>query len=486
MLKRIMMLCALLLASANAAAGLSPRIQSVIPDYDPEGADRLFIVGDHLPSSRRMQLWLGDLELSVLERGRHLIIAELPDSVPDGTYRLVAAQGFNRAFFTFTVLRDAQLIEGPQGQTGDAGPPGATGETGPAGPVGPPGPTGPAGAAGLRGDPGPAGPVGPIGLPGLTGPPGPQGPRGETGATGATGATGPVGPVGPAGPAGDVPEEPPLSLLGSLDLDDIGTYDVFGLSIDVSNDTDPNATGSNRFGGKSTLQGLQVIVRAGEQLQTLVDALASSRSVQSASLSLSPVNSDDSVIVGLSNTTVAALQYQFEVGEGLRSETAVIELLTDRIELATDSAGKNGSAVSNDAVWDIAANRIDTCSTGLLPTDFGNTPGSSNETAVFSDLSFGGNIGGFSQPAVGSNGRAELSGYVLSGIEQLEIAPCLFAETAAARLYNGNISLSGSTGTLLDVGVQNAVFRRYLLVLDGVGITQTVEILPRTLAAKQN
>ena len=41
----------LLLATAAAATGLPPKISAVIPDYNPDGIDRLFIVGERLPRS---------------------------------------------------------------------------------------------------------------------------------------------------------------------------------------------------------------------------------------------------------------------------------------------------------------------------------------------------------------------------------------------------------------------------------------------------
>lgn len=88
------------------------------------------------------------------------------------------------------ILRDPQLVVGPQGPRGPSGYPGADGRDGQPGSPGSPGPTGPPGAqgvAGMGGAPGQAGPPGPAGS---AGPPGPAGPQGEQ------------GPQGDAGPAG--------------------------------------------------------------------------------------------------------------------------------------------------------------------------------------------------------------------------------------------------------------------------------------------
>ena len=55
----------LLVASTAAATGLPPNIKAVIPDYNPDGVDRLFVVGERLPTGPNLRVFLGDHEIPV-------------------------------------------------------------------------------------------------------------------------------------------------------------------------------------------------------------------------------------------------------------------------------------------------------------------------------------------------------------------------------------------------------------------------------------
>ncbi len=177
----------LLLVGASAAAtGLPPKIKAVVPDYDPEGIDRLFIIGERLPTGPNLRVFLADHEVPVRRSEPTIIVVKLPEAFPDGSYRLRAFNHFRAATFNATVVRDA---EGTQGPPGEQGPPG------PEGPAGPPGPEGPPGEDGL---PGADGKDGEQGSQGESGPEGPKGDRGDTGPEGPAGVQGPPGPPGPA------------------------------------------------------------------------------------------------------------------------------------------------------------------------------------------------------------------------------------------------------------------------------------------------
>jgi hypothetical protein len=145
----------------SAMAGNDGRIVAVIPDVDPEGPDRLFIVGDNLPRGPSLAVRLGQQELTIRRAKERPDRNDPAPAIPDGTYRLVAANRFRSVRFIATVSRDAAAgAAGPQGEQGEPGPAGPPGEPGPAGPMGGPGPTGPAGEPG---DVGPAGPRGDVG-----------------------------------------------------------------------------------------------------------------------------------------------------------------------------------------------------------------------------------------------------------------------------------------------------------------------------------
>lgn len=89
------------------------------------------------------------------------------------------------------IIRDPQVVTGPEGPQGPPGRPGRDGRDGV------PGPSGSPGAPGMPGLPGRDGVDG---APGATGPQGPQGPVGPEGPQGPRGEQGPQGEAGPAGP----------------------------------------------------------------------------------------------------------------------------------------------------------------------------------------------------------------------------------------------------------------------------------------------
>jgi len=226
---------ALLLCTSAARADDDERDYPHITAASPQGAD-LVIDGDSFGVRAVPRVFLADQQLKVSSFSESTIVAELPASVPFGSYELRVQTFFSHgrgrehhevwAAFDVAIVgagtqgpQGAAGTAGPQGPAGPAGPQGSVGPAGPAGPVGPQGsagpagsqgPAGPAGSTGPMGPAGPAGPagaqggVGPMGLPGPQGPAGAQGPAGPQGPAGATGATGAAGPAGPAGPQGAV------------------------------------------------------------------------------------------------------------------------------------------------------------------------------------------------------------------------------------------------------------------------------------------
>lgn len=185
----------------------APVIRQITVDTD---TDRLTINGARLRDRGLPKVKIDQLRLEIVSASRQRIVATLPDTVPDGDYRLRVDTGSapgEEAIWPLTI-----------GATGPAGP---RGEPGPQGPVGLPGATGPVG------DPGPAGDPGPQGSPGLPGPAGADGSAGEQGPRGPRGETGAAGPQGPPGPEGGTP--PPPAVVGSVTMDQIGNTGVFNL-----------------------------------------------------------------------------------------------------------------------------------------------------------------------------------------------------------------------------------------------------------------
>ncbi len=169
----------LLMTSTAAATGLPPRISAVIPDYNPDGIDRLFIVGERLPGGPNLKVKLGDHQVTVRRSEPTLIVVKLPHAFPDGSYHLKAFNNWKIATFTASIVRDGEGTQGPPG------------------PEGPPGPQGEQGTQGAQGE------TGPQGVPGEAGPPGADGIDGAPGADGAPGPKGDKGDTGPAGPPGE-------------------------------------------------------------------------------------------------------------------------------------------------------------------------------------------------------------------------------------------------------------------------------------------
>lgn len=182
------------------------------------GANQIVITGVNFGTALPT-VTLADGPLLVVSSSPTQIVAELPPTLPPGTYLLKVSRGngaTQRDEIDVTVGSNGP--QGPQGDPGPPGPPGPQGEPGPVGPQGPAGPqgqTGPQGPAGPQGATGPQGPQGETGAAGATGatgpqgPAGPSGPQGATGAAGPQGATGPQGPVGPQGPAGPAGQQGP-------------------------------------------------------------------------------------------------------------------------------------------------------------------------------------------------------------------------------------------------------------------------------------
>jgi hypothetical protein len=138
----VLSLACLLAFRATAGADPAPlRIQRVEID---ETIDRIRIVGQNFGVDEPVVT----LEANVLEVVTHEpteIVANVPDSLAAGTYRLRVSTGHGSpASDIFIVAIGAQGPEGPQGEPGT---PGAHGPQGPAGAQGPPGEDGEPGAA---------------------------------------------------------------------------------------------------------------------------------------------------------------------------------------------------------------------------------------------------------------------------------------------------------------------------------------------------
>ena len=222
----------LLLSAIEATAQPSGLvISSVVADTN---STRITITGAHLTGANEDGIplvFLGSQNLALVGVATATtIVAELPDSLAPGNYRLIVHAGSTRYHATISVAigsLEAQGMTGNRGPIGDSGPagvigapgpqgapgttgvtgdPGSTGPQGRTGPQGPPGTIGADGAPGPQGTRGVAGIMGTIGSrgsPGAPGPTGPQGSQGEQGLPGTTiGAAGPVGPEGPIGPQG--------------------------------------------------------------------------------------------------------------------------------------------------------------------------------------------------------------------------------------------------------------------------------------------
>lgn len=232
----------LLLASAAAATGLPPKITAVIPDYNPDGVDRLFIVGERLPRGPTLKVKLGDHQVVVKRSEPTLIVVKLPDAFPDGSYRLKAFNNWKVATFTASIARDAVGTEGPPGPEGPEGPAGQDGTDGADGADGAQGPKGDKGDPGDIGPPGPQGDQGPQGLQGPMGFTGPQGEQGSVGARGPEGPQGPPGPEGPPGAASGI--GCPCMLVYSVGLAGFGSFaqnnEILVNSDSCQNPTDPN------------------------------------------------------------------------------------------------------------------------------------------------------------------------------------------------------------------------------------------------------
>ena len=113
-----------------------------------------------------LRVYLADIQLTILSADQTSILAELPDMISDGDYKLRVKNGHG--------LRKEEVYDLTLGAVGPAGPEGPVGPEGPAGPEGPQGPAGPAGSDGPAGPEGPQGPAGPEGPQGPAGPEGPQ------------------------------------------------------------------------------------------------------------------------------------------------------------------------------------------------------------------------------------------------------------------------------------------------------------------------
>lgn len=129
----------------------------------------LHIFGENLNNGDYMSIILGNVyTLTVLTASSTEIIAELPDGLLEGDYRLTITTGSAPINFDSYDLTIGAV--GPQGPQGEPGPQGVPGPQGPQGEQGVAGPAGPVGPQGPQGDPGPIGPEGPQGI---------QGPEGE-------------------------------------------------------------------------------------------------------------------------------------------------------------------------------------------------------------------------------------------------------------------------------------------------------------------
>ena len=133
---------------------------------------------------------LDDMQLTITASTPTSLTANLPASLPPGSYHLFVSSSGNFSDSGHTAEFDVTIgTTGPKGATGATGATGAAGPTGATGAAGATGATGSPGANGMNGAPGATGATGATGNNGLNGATGPTGPTGSTGNPGAPGAT---------------------------------------------------------------------------------------------------------------------------------------------------------------------------------------------------------------------------------------------------------------------------------------------------------
>jgi hypothetical protein len=142
-------------------------IQSVHVDFDN---NLIYIKGQDFNKGVFPVVTFGGIYLTVKSYTRKEIVANLPEDIPYGDYKLVVYTGRGEnmqdecsvamGIFISQGTLDSPILQGPPGPEG------------PQGPQGPQGPIGPRGLQGEKGEPGPQGepgPAGPQGSPGISG-----------------------------------------------------------------------------------------------------------------------------------------------------------------------------------------------------------------------------------------------------------------------------------------------------------------------------
>ena len=103
------------------AAESNPGVGAVIPDLDPDGIDRLFIVGKNLALNDPVVVTLGTIALRVLRTRTDLIVVGLPRHIADGTYQLTVRVGSRSTQFVATIDR-ASVSDGLDSEQEPEGP----------------------------------------------------------------------------------------------------------------------------------------------------------------------------------------------------------------------------------------------------------------------------------------------------------------------------------------------------------------------------
>ena len=161
---------------------IPPAIKGVFTD---DTCEHLLISGVNFGETPRV--YLDQLQLEISDCEDDYLIAELPEELSPGNFRLKVIR-MPETSVEGEILTNLQSDEmdftvgatGPQGPQGEPGMRGAKGDTGPRGPQGS---QGPKGDKGDTGNTGATGAQGPQGEQGETGPQGPQGDKGDPGLT---------------------------------------------------------------------------------------------------------------------------------------------------------------------------------------------------------------------------------------------------------------------------------------------------------------
>jgi hypothetical protein len=420
----------------------APVIRQILIDTE---ADQLTINGARLRDRGLPKVKIDQLRLEIVSASRQRIVATLPDTVPDGDYRLRVDTGSapgEEAIWPLTL-----------GATGPAGP---RGETGPQGPAGVQGPTGPAG------DQGPAGDRGPQGLPGIPGPAGADGAAGEQGPRGPRGEAGETGPQGPPGPEGGTP--PPPVVVGSVTMSQIGNVGVFDLlAIGLHASVEVSGSAGGRTISTPALNELSLTIdtTAGRDITDLYKVMIDGRVLEEIEVLL-----DNNMDVLLSNALITQLDYlpdgDFEV------DHPAVRRIRLKVAPQVLTLAATLEKERNETVWDLENPSAKSCSS---PDAFSNVDREKAVAQFRRALIAGGADGG------GTRGAPQVTfAFGLGGVETPFLGPCYLGTLVdGIGLSTVTISLRDETDALINNFVLGStLIDSYELSFDAKGFEQDI------------